>query len=291
MHVYCIDAENTSNKWGHLLKLVEPQDKILLFFSHNCKHISLSFLHAIMATGVSFELISCQPGFQAMDFQLCSELGYRIAENKAAAYVIVSEDHGYDVVVNYWRNRGIDISRLPILSTGPNWQGTTPGTKPNITPKGHGSSNSKPRFQKRPPASGKPSKALNKLNKVKAKQGNGASGEKLPDEKPSTTAPVVNEKVEKAGKRLAPNPTRKPLSDCRKVWKTELLKKRVPSNKVDKILDAMTNAFTNGSKNPKLTVYHAMVNDFGKSMGTNLYKSVEPVMSKFMAEGPMPATS
>jgi flagellar biosynthesis GTPase FlhF len=50
----------------------------------------------------------------ALDFQLTTHLGYLIGkgEHSGAAYRIVSNDTGFDCVVTYWKDKGIDIARI-----------------------------------------------------------------------------------------------------------------------------------------------------------------------------------
>ncbi len=250
MHVYCIDGENTSNKWGHLLKLVEPHDKILLFFSKACKHMSIPFLYAIQSTQADLEFISCHTGANAMDFQLCTELGCRIADDRTAKYVIVSEDKGYDAVVRYWSEKGVSVSRLPIRSGSPNY------TPPP--------SNS---YQRKKKPVGK----TGKLTHAKM----GKPVDKQPKEEPAPPKEIVY----------------LPEFKCRTEWRVELLKRHIPKTRTTAIIDVMLPALRGDVKNPKLSVYNGLMKSFGKSVGTNLYRTIEPVVSKIMTEGPLPESA
>lgn len=123
MTLYCIDVENVQNYWGYLLTKTSPGDKVILFFTEICRPMPLDFLANIIHHGILLDAISCHPGDErhdnALDFQLCTELGALIHGNAADEYVIISEDKGFDAVVSYWSNKGIKISRFAILSTNP----------------------------------------------------------------------------------------------------------------------------------------------------------------------------
>ena len=58
------------------------------------------------------DFIKCFEGSNALDFQLVSELGYRLSQNADREYVIVSNDTGFDAAVRYWSTRKMPVSRL-----------------------------------------------------------------------------------------------------------------------------------------------------------------------------------
>ena len=53
----------------------------------------------------------------ALDFQLASILGYKIAKNGEQEFVIVSKDKGYDSTVEFWKGKKIQISRVENITT------------------------------------------------------------------------------------------------------------------------------------------------------------------------------
>lgn len=249
MHVYCIDAENTSNKWGYLLKRVVPGDRILVFFSHNCKKISLSFLDAILSTGADLELVSCRTGANAMDFQLCTELGARIGKDPKAEYAIVSEDRGYDSVVQYWSGKGIAISRIPILSTAPARTKAHDRTKTG------------------------PSKSRKTGTAPKRDAGSHPVDTAVPAGR-KNDGPAVRRTL--------------PLAKCHAEWNAMFRRVHVPGGKVDKLLDVMDQAFDPRTPNPRLAAYNAILSAFGKRTGGALYKTVGPLIAEIARNGPVP---
>ena len=56
--------------------------------------------------------IKCYEGTNALDFQLCSELGFLIALNKDDDFIIVTNDTGYDAAVKYWRRKEYSVKRI-----------------------------------------------------------------------------------------------------------------------------------------------------------------------------------
>ena len=67
-----------------------------------------------MEKGVQIRLFKTGTGKNALDFQLSSLLGYVIKENEGYEdeFIIVSRDTGFDAVLEFWKNRGIKLSRV-----------------------------------------------------------------------------------------------------------------------------------------------------------------------------------
>ncbi len=121
--VYFIDSENVADRWTSLLK---AQDGIfLVFYTGKLPNVNNSQLD-----GIKYAFIQCHTGDNALDFQLVSYLGYELHANKAREMVIVSNDKGYDSVVFFWSERGVQISRLPMpKGSGTQLSGTVSGGK------------------------------------------------------------------------------------------------------------------------------------------------------------------
>ena len=91
MKHYLIDSENVGDFWIPLLELPADQAELIV-------------------RTVTF--IKCYEGTNALDFQLCSELGYLIAVNKGDDFIIVTNDTGYDAAVKYWRHKEYSVKRI-----------------------------------------------------------------------------------------------------------------------------------------------------------------------------------
>lgn len=88
------------------------QDKILLFYTENSPHISYVDFEMILQYPDSFEMIRAYTGKNALDFQLVSYLGFLLKTAPKTNYVIVSNDYGYDSVIQFWKDRNISLTRL-----------------------------------------------------------------------------------------------------------------------------------------------------------------------------------
>ena len=109
---FLVDTENIRDRWKRLLPM-EPNQEIFLFYTQNSPGIPYSLLDAVIQYKELMHFIPCYTGQNAMDFQLVTELGYLIAREPQAAYVICSNDHGYDPVCRYWTQKEIQVRRQP----------------------------------------------------------------------------------------------------------------------------------------------------------------------------------
>ena len=109
---YLIDSENVSDEWVDLLDTMDRQDAIFVFYTGKSTHINCEHACKLMQRGIDrVHWIKCFEGNNALDFQLVTELGAMIGWGKAAEYIIISKDNGYNPVVRYWNDRGIAVSK------------------------------------------------------------------------------------------------------------------------------------------------------------------------------------
>ena len=108
---YLIDTENVGSSWTELLPFLGKNDEILLFFTQNSPGIPYRDLRQIMDHPLQLELIPCNTGKNGLDFQLSSYLGFLLRSSAKARYVILSKDTGYDPLVQFWQERGAEITR------------------------------------------------------------------------------------------------------------------------------------------------------------------------------------
>lgn len=111
--VYLIDSENVNDVWIQLVTVMQPQDEILVFYTEKSPH--MSYEKVIELTSLSdrpIRWIKCVEGSNALDFQLVTELGARVAVSPDHAFVIVSNDTGFDAAVKYWVQRDKDVRRM-----------------------------------------------------------------------------------------------------------------------------------------------------------------------------------
>ena len=110
---YLVDSENVNDVWIRLVTNMEAQDEILVFYTEKSPH--MSYEKVIELTKLSdrpIQWIKCVEGSNALDFQLVTELGARVATEPGHAFVIVSNDNGFDAAVKYWTQREKDVRRM-----------------------------------------------------------------------------------------------------------------------------------------------------------------------------------
>lgn len=112
MTVYLVDMENIPHAWANLLDTCGEGDRMVLFYTDQISQVPIILMEKVTRSRVDMEYIKCYDGPNGLDFQLVTEMGYRIARDSEAEYVIVSQDHGFDAVVNYWGGRGVRARRI-----------------------------------------------------------------------------------------------------------------------------------------------------------------------------------
>ena len=111
--VYLVDSENVNDVWIRLVTNMEAQDEILVFYTEKSPH--MSYEKVIELTRLSdrpIQWIKCVEGSNALDFQLVTELGARVATEPGYHFVIVSNDNGFDAAVKYWTQREKHVRRM-----------------------------------------------------------------------------------------------------------------------------------------------------------------------------------
>ena len=110
--IYLVDSENVGDIWVPLLVSSQEDDEVLVFYTTKSPHMNYENVRMLKETEKEADFIKCFEGSNALDFQLVSELGYRLSQNTDREYVIVSNDTGFDAAVRYWSTRKMPVSRL-----------------------------------------------------------------------------------------------------------------------------------------------------------------------------------
>ena len=110
--IYLVDSENVGDIWVPLLVSSQEDDEVLVFYTTKSPHMNYENVRMLKETEKEADFIKCFEGSNALDFQLVSELGYRLSQNADREYVIVSNDTGFDAAVRYWSARKMPVSRL-----------------------------------------------------------------------------------------------------------------------------------------------------------------------------------
>jgi hypothetical protein len=119
MTYYLIDFENVHAAGIGNPAICAEGDIVCIYYGADSQDLPLETIHAFFQKQVGLQTVPVNTGSKnALDFQLTTHLGYLIGsgEHSGAAYRIVSNDTGFDCVVTYWKDRGIDIARIADLT-------------------------------------------------------------------------------------------------------------------------------------------------------------------------------
>ncbi len=107
---YLIDTENVGDRWLELPGKLKRKEKIITFYTENhSKHMEKFFMKH--SHNPKIQWLECATGSNALDYQLVGVLSYLIAQHPKAAYCIFSNDKDYQITVDFWKSRGIDITQ------------------------------------------------------------------------------------------------------------------------------------------------------------------------------------
>ena len=128
LNYYLIDFENVRTDGIKDLKGVSEGDAIILFYSEQCKNISLDVIDSIMKLKVQYSSFKAKVGTKnALDFQLAAHLGYLIGQgnNQESKFYIVSKDKGYDCLCDYWKELDAVVERISLSEDVPEVKAAT----------------------------------------------------------------------------------------------------------------------------------------------------------------------
>ncbi|MCR4716551.1 MAG: hypothetical protein K5656_05175 [Lachnospiraceae bacterium] len=118
--VYYIDSENVGDNWIELVAKEDSSAIFLVFYTDHSPRIQYDHMIHLMAQENSPKFVRCVEGNNALDFQLVTYLGFRLGKDLDQESYIVSNDTGFDAVVNFWTKFGKKIARI----TSQNIQGS-----------------------------------------------------------------------------------------------------------------------------------------------------------------------
>lgn len=110
--IFMIDSENVGASWIQLLPALSEEDQIFVFYTDKSPYVSYENMLQVIKYGNMPVFIKCFEGTNALDFQLVSEMGYKLCENPEGEFIIISDDYGYDAAVKYWMKKGYNIRRI-----------------------------------------------------------------------------------------------------------------------------------------------------------------------------------
>lgn len=109
--IYLVDTENVGSTFAQDLIKIGDLDRVIVFESDKSAKIKVLFSEAEKITkwGKLETVHIKNVAANAMDFTLVTILGSLIAKNKYKEYVIISNDNGYNTVVEYWKDKGYKV--------------------------------------------------------------------------------------------------------------------------------------------------------------------------------------
>ena len=110
--IFFIDSENVNDLWVSLLDTTDEEAQLLVFYTKNSPHMGYSNVRKLKESDRPITFIKCYEGTNALDFQLVSELAFRLKECEDYEMVVVTNDNGFDAAVNYWKDRGFNVRRI-----------------------------------------------------------------------------------------------------------------------------------------------------------------------------------
>ena len=122
MNYYLIDYENVNvSGLNGVSKLIE-NDFVIIFYSENAETLTFGMHRRINESkaNIKFQKVLVKEK-NALDFQLCSYLGFLIrdtmtGENLENSYFIVSNDNGYSALPDYWKKFGVNLKIVSNLA-------------------------------------------------------------------------------------------------------------------------------------------------------------------------------
>ncbi len=253
--LYLIDYENTSDTGLIGLSHLTKTDELVIFFGSNNNSISFNSLEMIHLAACRSTIEKCERSAKNyLDFRLVSYLGMRLGKEHFSSVVIVSNDMGYDAVVEFWTEQGVTICRQAAIDESIKAPATNrrPDKKQKSTDKTMG---------KKAASDNKTSiKKTKESAEKKAEKATENKSEKVTDDRPEKKATknkavqVLEEKAEKKVEKVTADKTEKKSSKkkaekdkSKKSNKTSSEKKKEKSENKPIITEEATNTGHNAS--------------------------------------------
>lgn len=122
MNYFLIDYENVNISGLEGVSNLTADDVVIVFYSNNANTLTFELHRKINESKAEFQFqkVDCTEK-NALDFQLCSYLGFLIRDKLNEAgniYYIVSNDKGYKVLIDYWKKKSIEIKMVINVAKG-----------------------------------------------------------------------------------------------------------------------------------------------------------------------------
>ncbi|MDE6796794.1 MAG: hypothetical protein K2J36_02105, partial [Ruminococcus sp.] len=114
---YLIDYENVHYTGLTGIEKLTENDRLIIFYTANAETLTFSVYEKLIACKAEIQLHKVQCGGKnALDFQLATFLGYVLGNNPDTDCHIISNDKGYEYVINFWKEKNIEIKISPNIT-------------------------------------------------------------------------------------------------------------------------------------------------------------------------------
>ncbi|MBR5340637.1 MAG: hypothetical protein IK151_01780 [Erysipelotrichaceae bacterium] len=250
---YLIDSENVGSTWTYLLK-GDEKFELYICVTENAKSLNFSLLRELTEERRhKINIIECEPGKNSLDFYLSSYLGYLIGKNRHSSYTIVSQDTGYDHVIEYWKSQGYDVQRI--------------NTKPEKEKKHRRIKTVKKQAEEKPVA--KPDSEIRVIKKKEIKE----------DEKQSFPQKSVSSpKVKSVKKKTVSAPAAVKSEGHQELLKRVL--KDLEDNEIEKIKTYLDKV-PEEKREDKNYIYRGLVRKFKREKGLEIYTQIKKELANY----------
>lgn len=107
-----IDLQNRRPAFERVEAMIGTSGEAWIFFGDHELELLPNYLQ--IGTQVSIVPIA-RPGKNSLDFHLVLYLGYLVAKNKTARFIVVAADRDYDAAIAHAQGEGIDVMRVADL--------------------------------------------------------------------------------------------------------------------------------------------------------------------------------
>lgn len=116
MAIYLVDFENIGYNGLKGIEKLPKGDQVHLFYSCNADKLTFDIHLCINASKAEIFYYKVETGSKnALDFQLATYLGSLAGANPEESYYIVSNDDGFHYIIQFWKQRQVDIQQISKL--------------------------------------------------------------------------------------------------------------------------------------------------------------------------------
>ena len=113
MALYMVDYENTGVRGIAGIEGLRSTDRLIILYGPKTGSVPFEDMVKMTSSPAAVEFVrTTKTAKNYLDFQLTTYIGYLIAQRSAEKYYIISRDSGFDAVLDFWSERGIQIERF-----------------------------------------------------------------------------------------------------------------------------------------------------------------------------------